>query len=142
MGRRPRSTQHERCKTPDPKKSGKAAAWLVVFLVTFWQATAPTLCRDVPPVVADAGTDGPQLPPVTFSDAAVGDSALLVAGPEPVPGQKPGPCETGMTEMRGVCWYELKDRPPKCPSGSVAWGGRCWVPVNGALKKPPVAEYP
>ncbi len=140
MGRRPRSNQHERCRPPDAQKSGKAVAWLVVFLVTFGQAAYPSLCPGEQSRMTDAGSPGePQAPvPVeTWADAAEGVEPLA-AFPAPATGQKRPPCPAETREGSGACWQKSARKPP-CAYFEVEDAGACYMAVPERPMGRPVA---
>ncbi|HLL06116.1 MAG TPA: serine/threonine-protein kinase [Myxococcaceae bacterium] len=78
--------------------------------------------------------------------SAVGDEASAVPGApkkpplagkriglnipkDPLKGQRRPPCDEDDYEIRGGCWYKLKDKPPKCSPKSYEWQGDCYKPI-------------
>jgi hypothetical protein len=138
MGRRPRSTQHERCKPLDAQRSGKALGWIVVCLFAAWQTASPSLCPGEPTAVAsDGGQPLAPVPVESLADAAVGWGAL-VAFPAPASGQKRPPCPGRAVERNEACWKRTESKPP-CDYFEVEDGGACYMAVPERPKGHPVA---
>lgn len=141
MGRRPRRNQHERCQPPDAKKSGMATAWLVVFLLTFWQGAGPSLCPAEKPMVADAGCEPVVLPPVpetVWADSGHAEGTPQGPWPAPTKGQKTPKCPNGAEDLGGYCWRK-QPHPLPCAYDEVLWGGACWTPVPAPESGPPIS---
>jgi hypothetical protein len=64
-------------------------------------------------------------------------SALGKPMPEkPFPGQRTPPCTRhGETEIRGGCWYALRDAPQPCKEDAYDWNGACYLPSYPARRQ-------
>ncbi|MDC0713727.1 serine/threonine-protein kinase [Stigmatella sp. ncwal1] len=140
---------------PPPKKelmAQRALAWGVVFtgvllgmvLTPFalsWLRAQQTQERD------DEALDG--------GATALGNGGLSISGytaephpgiglpmPErPFPGQRKPPCDRkGESEIRGGCWYPIKNTEPPCGEDAVDWQGGCFVPSLPRKREPTSGE--
>jgi serine/threonine protein kinase len=55
----------------------------------------------------------------------------------PFPGQRKPPCNKhGEMEIRGGCWYALRDGPPPCKEDAYDWDGACYLPSFPPRRRP------
>jgi hypothetical protein len=65
-------------------------------------------------------------------------SAVGLPMPEkPFPGQRTSPCNrNGEVELRGGCWYALRDATLPCREDAYDWNGACYLPSYPARRQP------
>jgi hypothetical protein len=118
---------------------GAVAVAACLMMIAIW----PRVARE--PVEApaadspDGGTAGladeAELPAVEMNRPTSRASGIRVDIPaKPFDWQQRPPCERGQVEIRGGCWFRLKDPAPDCPQRSYEWKGGCFVPVTVAQR--------
>jgi len=56
---------------------------------------------------------------------------------KPFPGQRTPPCNrNGEVEVRGGCWYALRDATLPCREDAYDWNGACYLPSYPARRQP------
>ncbi|MFL5349559.1 MAG: serine/threonine-protein kinase [Hyalangium sp.] len=90
---------------------------------------ATDACEGGSAAVGDSGLDFP----IAMLSTELPDTCMPVVGlrmPDgPFPGQRTPPCSKGgEEEIRGGCWYGLRNLAPPCKDDAYEWQGACYLP--------------
>jgi hypothetical protein len=131
-----------------PLWGAEMAVALVMLLLAV--LTAAVLYRGQEVARRDSAAGGGDI--VAVGDSASGAAILALAPmrtdsappsvglpmPEkPFPGQRTPPCTRhGEVEIRGGCWYALRDALPPCKEDAYDWNRACYLPSYPARRQP------